>query len=273
MVETPSGKHAGTENFPVGSFLLPKALRPHVMRFYNFARAIDDIADNPELLSSVKITRLEACGQAVTYGSDDPDLATANLLHSSLKDTNVTPQHCLDLISAFQQDAVQSRYKTWDDLIDYCQRSAAPVGRYLLDLHGEDKALYPASDALCHALQVINHLQDVADDYHEMDRVYVPTDWLSDANIDVSAIDAASTPPALRSVFNKMLGGTDELLAFSKTLAPAMKSRHLAAETRIIQKIAETLTQRLYQQDPIAKRVKLSKPAMAITALKGLLYL
>jgi len=273
MIETPSGKNVDTENFPVGSFLLPKALRPHVARFYNFARAIDDIADNPELSSDVKIARLEAFEQAVTIGSQDPDLSTAERLRVSLEQTDVTAQHCIDLISAFKQDAVQSRYETWGDLIDYCQRSAAPVGRYLLDLHGEDKSLYLASDALCHALQVINHLQDVSDDYHDMNRVYVPTQWLSDHHIDVSAIDAPQTSPALRNVFNQMLQGTENLLAKSKTLAPAMQNKHLAAETRVIQKIAETLTQRLYRQDPIATRVKLSKPAMIITSIKGLMGL
>ena len=273
MLETPSGKNADTENFPVGSFLLPKPLRPHVARFYNFARAIDDIADNPELTPEVKIARLEAFGVAVTDGSDDPELATAHLLSVSLKETNVPPQHCLDLISAFKQDAVQPRYKTWEDLIDYCQRSAAPVGRYLLDLHGEDKALYPAADALSNALQVINHLQDVSDDYAEMDRVYVPTDWLEAQSLDVTAIDAPATSPELRKVFDRMLGGTEDLLAISKTLAPAMQNKHLRAETRVIQKIAETLTKRLYAGDPIATRIKLSKPAAAMTAIRGLLRL
>ncbi|MEP1231581.1 MAG: squalene synthase HpnC [Litorimonas sp.] len=271
MLETPSGKNASTENFPVGSFLLPKPLRPHVGRFYNFARAIDDIADNPNLSSEVKLTRLKAFEEAVTLGSSEPELSTANLLKTSLEDTGVTAQHCRDLISAFNQDSVQSRYETWEDLIDYCQRSAAPVGRYLLDLHGEDISLYPASDALCHALQIINHLQDAADDYHEMNRVYIPTIWLSEHNIDESALDAKQSSPALREVFNKMLKGTEALLVTSKTLAPAMQSKHLAAETRVIQKIAETLAQRLYKKDPIATRVKLSKPAMAITSIKGLL--
>jgi len=161
----------------------------------------------------------------------------------SLKETNVPPQHCLDLISAFKQDAVQPRYKTWDDLIDYCQRSAAPVGRYLLDLHGEDKALY------------------------------VPTDWLEAQSLDVTAIATPVTSPELRVVFNRMLSGTEDLLTISKTLAPAMQNRHLRAETRVIQKIAETLTKRLYAQDPIATRVKLSKPAAAVTAIRGLLRL
>jgi len=271
MLETPSGKNASTENFPVGSFLIPKAHRPHIMRFYNFARAIDDIADNPELSSDVKINRLDAFANALVNGSSAPDLSTANALNTSLQETHVTAQHGIDLILAFKQDAVQPRYQTWDDLMDYCQRSAAPVGRYLLDLHGEDKALYPAADALSNALQVINHLQDVADDYREMDRVYVPTNWLSEHGVEVAAIAAPQTSVELRAVFNQMLSGTDALLAMSKSLAPALNSKHLAAETRIIQKIAETLTQRLYRQDPLAMRVKLSKPAAAFTALKGLL--
>ena len=270
MPTTPS-KGAADENFPVGSILIPKALRPHVMCYYNFAREIDDVADDPSTPAQAKIDRLEAFGLALSNGSDDKSLATAARLRTSMLETNIPFAHGLDLISAFKQDAVQSRYKNWDGLIDYCQRSAAPVGRYLLDLHGEDSTLYPASDALCHALQVINHLQDAADDRREMDRVYVPTDWLAAEGLDISALDAPETSPALRRVFNKMLDGTSELLEHSATLAPAMTNRHLRAETRVIQKIAETLTKRLYNEDPIATRVELSKPAALFTAVKGLL--
>ena len=264
-------KGAKDENFPVGSILIPKALRPHVMCYYNFAREIDDVADNPASRAEEKVQRLKAFGHALTHGSDDPSLSSAARLHISMQETNIPFDHGLDLISAFKQDAVQSRYESWDDLIDYCQRSAAPVGRYLLDLHGEDRALYPASAALCHALQVINHLQDVAEDRRDMDRVYIPTDWLRLEGLDISELDAASTSPALRRVFDKMLGGTTELLEHSAKLAPAMTNRHLRAETRIIQKIAETLTKRLYNEDPIATRIELSKPAALLTAVKALI--
>ena len=268
---TPPSKGAKDENFPVGSILIPKALRPHVMCYYNFAREIDDVADNPDASPEEKITDLESFADALENGSDDPALISAARLHASMQETNVPFAHGLDLISAFKQDAVQSRYENWDSLIDYCQRSAAPVGRYLLDLHGENNALYPASDALCHALQVINHLQDVADDRREMDRVYVPTDWLAAEGLNVTALDASATSAALRRVFNKMLDGTTELLTHSAKLAPAMTNRHLRAETRVIQKIAETLMKRLYSEDPIATRVQLSKPAALLTAVKGLL--
>ena len=273
MLETPSGKNAATENFPVASWLIDKALRPHVMCFYNFARAIDDIADNPELMPDDKITRLEAFGDAVSHGSEIKALKTANMLCHSLKETNVTPQHCLDLITAFKQDAVKSRYQNWQELMQYCRYSAAPVGRYLLDLHGEDKALYPASDALCSALQVINHLQDMREDYIDMDRVYVPYDWLSAQNLEVDDLNKDITSPALRRIINQMLEQTDILLQHSAALASAMQDRHLRAETRIIQNIALALTKRLYRQDPLARRVKLSKLTMGTVATRALLKL
>ena len=166
QVETPSGKGAGDENFPVGSFLLPRRLRPHVAVFYAYARAIDDIADNPELAPEDKVARLDRMAAAIEgRESGVPALATAERMRQSLLETDITTRHCLDLISAFQQDAVKLRYDDWADLLDYCDRSANPVGRYLLDLHGESPDGYPASDALCSALQVLNHLQDCQDDY------------------------------------------------------------------------------------------------------------
>ena len=152
-VETPSGKTAADENFPVGSWLLPARLRPHVARFYRFARAVDDIADNPELTPEDKIARLDRFAHALGMRGDEyPALETARHLRESLEETGVPARHALDLIAAFKQDAVKDRYHNWDDLMGYCALSANPVGRYLLDLHGENPAGYAASDALCSSL-------------------------------------------------------------------------------------------------------------------------
>ena len=137
-IETPSGKGAGDENFPVGSWLLPARLRPHVAIFYRFARAIDDIADNPDLRPDDKIARLSRFEAAVTGAeTDDPALATAHRMRESLAQSGVASQHCVDLVAAFKQDAIKPRYHDWSDLLGYCALSANPVGRYLLDLHGE----------------------------------------------------------------------------------------------------------------------------------------
>lgn len=268
--ETPSGKGAGDENFPVGSFLLPKPLRPHVAVFYAYARAIDDVADNPDLAPEEKVRRLDGFDKALLGENDDPAYEKAHRIRASLDDCGVTVQHCRDLISAFKQDAVKLRYDDWDDLINYCNRSAAPVGRYLLDLHGESRDGYPANDALCNALQVLNHLQDCADDYHELDRVYLPRDWMSAAGITIDALDAPAMSPGLRRVVDKCLDGTDELLALARTLPGRLKNRRLAMESAAIVNIAIKLSRQLRRRDPIAERVELSKPQYLWCCAKGM---
>lgn len=269
--ETPSGKGAADENFPVGSFLLPRHLRPHVAVFYAFARAIDDVADNPALSSEDKIARLDGFARAIEGVDDDPAYAKAHAVRRSNLHTGVTGKHCLDLISAFKQDAVKNRYETWDQLIDYCDRSASPVGRYLLDLHGEEKGGYRQSDALCNALQVINHLQDCADDYAGMDRVYLPQQWLREAGAVTEDLAKPATTPNLRRVMDQCLDGTEKLLREARRLPMALKSKRLALESAVIVRIADRLTLRLMHEDPIATRVELSKPAALRCAASGVL--
>ena len=264
--ETPSGKGAADENFPVGSWLLPARLRPHVARFYAFARAIDDIADNPDLAPDDKVRRLDRFEAAITgRETGDPALATAHRLRASLAETGVAAQHCVDLITAFKQDAVKLRYRDWDDLMSYCALSANPVGRYLLDLHGEAPSGYPASDALCSALQVINHLQDCAEDYRDLDRVYLPQDWMAEAGITVAALDRPRTEPGLRRVLDHCLDGTARLLEDADGLPGHLASRRLALESAVIVALAHRLVRELGARDPLAGRVVLSKTEMVLT--------
>ena len=147
-VETPSGKGRGGENFPVGSWLIRRDLRPHVHAFYRFARNADDIADNPELTPEDKLRRLDRMAD-ILEGAPGGDSPAALAMRASLAETRTTAQHCHDLLKAFRLDAVKSRYRDWDDLMAYCRYSAAPVGRQLLDLHGEFREAWPPSDALC----------------------------------------------------------------------------------------------------------------------------
>ncbi|MFQ5346364.1 MAG: squalene synthase HpnC [Rhodothalassiaceae bacterium] len=272
-IETPSGKGATDENFPVGSRLIAPHLRPHVAIFYAFARAIDDIADNPALAPADKITRLDAFAAVVAGGDAGPGLEKAVRMRESLAATAVPPRHCLDLVSAFKQDAVKSRYANWDELMDYCDRSAAPVGRYLLDLHGESRDLWPANDALCNSLQVINHLQDCADDYRAMDRVYLPQDWMAEAGADVSDLAEARLSPGLRRVLDRCVEGCRLLNQRARALPAGLESRRLAAESAVILEIARRLTARLAREDPLAGRVVLGRTALAGAGIAGLLNL
>jgi squalene synthase HpnC len=259
-LETPSGKGAGDENFPVGSFMLPRRLRPHVARYYAFARAIDDIADNPVLPADEKVARLGAFADAIHGKAGGPGLEKATRLRQSLLETEVPLRHASDLTVAFIQDARKGRYADWRDLLGYCENSANPVGRYLLALHGEtDPAAYAASDALCSALQVLNHLQDCGDDYRSLDRVYLPQDWIAAEGADTEELGGKALTPGLRRALDRTLAATDELIVAARALAGRLTHRRLAMESAAIWRIARRLSALLKAGDPLATRVKLSK--------------
>jgi len=268
-VETPSGKGAGDENFPVGSFLIARALRPHVAAYYAFARAIDDIADNPALAPEEKLARLDAMDRALCEDTADPELAKARALRRSLQATGVDFAHARDLVSAFRQDAVKGRYDDWADLMGYCDRSAAPVGRFLLELHGEDRRHFTFSDALCNALQVINHLQDCADDYGNLDRVYLPLQWLTQEGETVEALRRPHASRGLRRVLDRCLAHTRELMAQADRLPGVLKSRRLAMESAIIVAVAHKLIAELARRDPLAERIELTRAQFLECGVRG----
>ena len=272
IVETPSGKDIAYENFPVGSWLLPARSRPHVAVFYAFARAADDIADDPDLAGAEKVARLDGFEDVLLgRGGDQAAFAKSQRMVESLAETGVTPRHCVDLLAAFKQDATKLRYRDWDDLIGYCTLSAAPVGRYLLDLHGGSSDGYGPSDALCMALQVINHLQDSKDDYRRLNRVYLPLDWMDEAGVQVRDLDAPAAKPGLRRVFDRTIEATDSLLAEARPLPGGLRSRRLAMESAAILAIANRLVALLRRQDPLVRRRQLSKPGFLWCCLRGAL--
>lgn len=270
-IETPTGKGSGDENFPVGSFLLPKALRPHVATYYALARATDDIADNANLSPEDKLVRLDRFEKGLTGEiPDDPALEKSYAVRRSAEATNVPLQHAIDLIHAFKQDAVKQRYDSWDDLMGYCALSASPVGRFLLDLHGEDRAKFVGSDALCNVLQVLNHLQDLVDDYHALDRVYLPGDWMAAAGVTVDDLDRDAATSGLRRVIDQCLDGCEELMKQARPLAGQLDNRRLAMETAVITRLADRLLTLLRKHDPVAGRVALSKVDFLSCGLRGI---
>jgi farnesyl-diphosphate farnesyltransferase len=268
-VEHASGKGSGDENFPVGSFLIARRLRPHVMAYYRFARNADDVGDAPDLSAEEKIRRLDRMG-AVLDGASGDDAPSAAMMRKSLQETGIDPAHCHDLLDAFRQDAVKNRYADWQELLDYCRLSAAPVGRYLLDLHGESRDTRTASDALCAALQVINHLQDCAKDYLELDRVYLSGDWLAAEGAAVEDLAKPASTDALRRVLDRMVAATWPLVQQAKSLPGGVKDRGLRGESAIIVACAEKLLTVLGREDPIAKRVKLGVAEIALAVAGGL---
>jgi len=262
-----SGKGSGDENFPVASVLVAPRHRPTVLAFYEFVRVADDIADHATLAPAEKLARLDRMEESLLGASDaEPEGVR---LRTTLRERGLSPVHAQHLLRAFRQDVTKLRYENWDDLIEYCRYSAMPVGRYVLDVHGEEQATWPANDALCAALQIINHLQDCAKDYREIDRVYVPLDALAANGLTVEALAAPRATPALLRCIGGLAARTGTLLEQSRPFALQIKDRRLSLEVAAIQSLAERLVGVLRARDPLSERVHLTKPQMLLTGLSG----
>ncbi len=271
-VEAPSGKGKGDENFPVGSRLIRPALRPHVHAFYDFARQADDIADSATLSADEKLARLDTMAMVLTGDAASGSPSAARLRHS-LGETGVTPRHALDLLHAFRQDATKRRYASWQELMEYCRYSAMPVGRHVLDLHGERTDTYAPSDPLCAALQVLNHLQDCAADLETLDRCYLPLDMLAAVGLDVAAVRADAASPGFRQVLDRMLDETQRLNRDGAGLPGRVRDRRLRVETAVIVGLATRLMRRLRREDPLARRVRLRRGDVVGSVLQALPWL
>ncbi|MEP7327664.1 MAG: squalene synthase HpnC [Betaproteobacteria bacterium] len=215
------------ENFPVASRLVPAALRPAVVAIYRYARAADDIADEGDALPAQRIAALAAFDHAldrIEAGATPaqppfPALAAAIRAHA----LPMSPFH--DLLSAFTQDVTVGRYATYPDLLDYCRRSANPVGRLLLALYRADTAANLAlSDAICTGLQLTNFWQDVAIDYGK-DRVYLPLDDIARFDVSVAQIAAGRADDHWRALMAYQTARARALLVSGRPLTRALPWR------------------------------------------------
>ena len=248
-----SGKGHRDENFPVASRLVRPELRPAILSFYRFARAADDVADHETADAAEKLAQLDRM-EAGLRGNAGMSLE-GEALHAVLQARGLSDRHALDLLEAFRRDVTKRRYADWNELMDYCRYSAAPVGRFVLDLHGEPPAIWALNDALCAALQVINHLQDCAKDYRNLDRVYIPIEVLAAHGLGVDALADRVASPELREAIAGLARRTATLLEQSRPFADRISDRRLALEVGVIQALAESLALRLTRRDPLSERV------------------
>jgi len=266
VAQLQSGKGHKDENFPVASFLIAPRHRPPVLAFYKFVRAADDVADSASAPPEEKLALLEQMRASLVGQSDF--VAEGVALRTALAERGMTPDHALDLLEAFRRDCTKLRYRDWDDVIDYCRYSAMPVGRFVLDVHGESRDLWPANDALCAALQVINHLQDCAKDYRELNRVYIPEPLLAAAGIGVEALAEKRANPPLAGVISGLARQNAALLETSRPFARGIKDSRLAMEVDLIQTLADDLNRMLMNRDPLSQAVHHSKLDVAALFLK-----
>ena len=268
VAELQSGKGHKDENFPVASVLIAPQHRPPVMAFYHFVRAADDVSDNEHASADQKLALLETMRASLAGESDAVREGVA--LRVSLAERGLSAVHALDLLEAFRRDCTKLRYQSWDELIDYCRYSAMPVGRFVLDVHGESQSLWPANDALCAALQINNHLQDCGKDYRQLNRVYIPEPLLAEAGVPVEDLAQTTASPALKSVIAGLARRNAQLLDTARPFAQAIKDGRLALEVDLIQTLADDINTMLLTRDPLSQGVHHSKSRVVALFLKRL---
>jgi hydroxysqualene synthase len=266
--ELRSGKGHRDENFPVASLLIKAEHRAPILAFYDFVRTADDIADHPTLEPGEKLAHLgalEACLLGYSEGEE-----VAQRLRTILTERRLSSRHAQDLLTAFRLDVTKLRYRNWDELIGYCRYSAMPVGRFVLDVHGESEDTWPANDALCAALQINNHIQDCHTDYTELDRVYVPLDALAEAGATVEELGAERSSPALLQCLHDLAHRTDALLQQSNGFASMIGDFRLSLEVAVITAMAGQILGMIKTRDPLSENVHLGKFGAMRSALAGL---
>jgi len=266
--ELRSGKSYRDENFPVASFLIHPRHRGVILAFYNFVRTADDIADHATLPAPDKLAYLDLL-EAELLGKGDSQKEAVSL-RSALAERGLPPRHALDLLAAFRMDVTKLRYENWDDLIHYCRYSAMPVGRFVLDVHGESSSTWTANDALCAALQINNHLQDCGKDFESLNRVYLPRDALEAAGATVEMLGSAKAPPQLLRCLHALAARNESLLAESKSFSTEVKDFRLGLEISVIYAFADRIVRLLKVRDPLSERVHLGPLELLSHSLRGM---
>jgi hydroxysqualene synthase len=267
--ELRSGKGHRDENFPVASWLIDARHRGIVLAFYEFVRVADDIADHATLKPEEKLAQLDRLEANLLGNGDDNREAVG--LRGALAEHGLPPRHAQDLLTAFRMDVTKLRYGDWDDLIGYCTYSAMPVGRFVLDVHGESRTTWPANDALCAALQINNHLQDCGKDFRELNRVYIPLDAFAAAGAAPEELGAGRASPNLLRCIHTLAARNERLLAEGEPFSGQIDNTRLALEVATIHSYARRIVALLQARDPLSARVHLTKPQFALYGLGAIL--
>jgi|APTNR8051073442_1049403.scaffolds.fasta_scaffold11949_3 phytoene/squalene synthetase len=250
-------------DFSLMPWLFPQAQRPSVVAFGRFVRLADGIAGNAFLTRDDRVERLLLLENALAGGgrvswSDEAD-RIVNSLRDALIATGLSDSYAKDVLAAFRQDAAGISYRQWDDVLDYCRLAAAPTGRYLLDLMGEDQARCgPPSDALCCALRILKQLRDCQNAAINYNRLCIPRQYLADAMLSVDHLDVPKAKGQTRAVIDRVLDGVEHLLGTARPLPNLIRARGLSIHTRIVLCRAGKLMLACRHDDPLQKRVSLT---------------
>ena len=269
-----SGKSYSDENFPVASFLMTKKIRSIVSVFYFFARMADDIADHQKLSSNQKKNILLFFDNAISKSKKTNNKVLDKMI-ARFKELPSGKKYSRNLLKAFMMDASNKKYKNWNDLLYYCKFSANPVGRFVIDAVNERKnieKIYEASDSLCTALQIINHIQDCKKDFKELNRVYIPESFFKKYSLDKKILRKSKSIENFERLKIEIVDNVLVSLRKTKLGLREIQSWRLRKETLIILNIAKRLCNLLKINDPLEKQIKLSRIDFIFCFFKGIMY-
>ena len=269
-----SGKSYSDENFPVASFLMTKKIRSIVRVFYFFARMADDIADHQKLSSNQKKKILLFFDNAISKSKKTNNKVLDKMI-AKFKELPSGKKYSRNLLKAFMMDASNKKYKNWNDLLYYCKFSANPVGRFVIDAVNERKnieKIYEASDSLCTALQIINHIQDCKKDFKELNRVYIPESFFKKYSLDKKILRKSKSIENFERLKIEIVDNVLVSLRKTKLGLREIQSWRLRKETLIILNIAKRLCNLLKINDPLEKQIKLSRIDFIFCFFKGIMY-
>ena len=268
-----SGKSYSDENFPVASFLMTKKIRSIVRVFYFFARMADDIADHQKLSSNQKKKILLFFDNAISKSKKTNNKVLDKMI-AKFKELPSGKKYSRNLLKAFMMDASNKKYKNWNDLLYYCKFSANPVGRFVIDAVNERKnieKIYEASDSLCTALQIINHIQDCKKDFKELNRVYIPESFFKKYSLDKKILRKSKSIENFERLKIEIVDNVLLSLRKTKLGLREIQSWRLRKETLIILNIAKRLCYLLRINDVLRKNVKLSRIDLIFCFIKGII--
>ena len=246
-------KTAKDENFPVGRLVNSK-LRSIVQAYYTAARKADDIADDLNLSDAQKLQLLNEEEKNFFSANN----TVAGNLGRIFVGENLDCHLYTDLLEAFRRDAKNTPIEIWEQLLDYCKYSAAPVGRFMLAIHDESAAAYLPAETLCAVLQITNHLQDMKADACNLRRCYLPAQMMNKYGVEFTDICLTKATPSLQALIKDITTRLRAMLKDAKFLFSLVQSRRLKAELGVIFSLTHSMLKKIEKGDVIALRPKLN---------------
>jgi squalene synthase HpnC len=277
-----SGKDYKDENFPVSSFLIDKKLKKIVRVFYFYARTADDIADHAFIKKKEKLRILNFFDNCLK-NKKRSEISVVNKLISYFNKYKFSKKYARDLLVAFKMDVTKNRYEDWSELLHYCKFSANPVGRFVINATYSQKKkkanktlnlekILHASDSLCTALQIINHMQDCKEDFKNLDRVYIPKNLFKKHKLNVNILMKNNSCQNFSRLKIEIICKVENLLKDIKKSLQLIDIWKLKKETLIILNIAKRLCFLLKIKDPLKKKIKLSTIDLLFCFIKGIIW-